>query len=81
MPGEIEPERAAVRPRVLPPSGAGDESVLLEEVVADKLARGERGYLRLIGPTGSGRTTALRHLAQCFGPGRGAVPRSDHRAA
>ena len=67
MQGEIQPERAAVRPRGLPHRCAGDESVLLEEVVAGKLARGERGYLRLIGPTGSGRTTALRHLAQCFG--------------
>jgi fluoroquinolone resistance protein len=65
---EIWPERAAVRPRVLPAGGAGGEPVLLEQLVANKLAQGAHGHLHLSGPTGSGRTTALRHLAQCFGP-------------
>lgn len=51
----------------MPIGGASGEPVLLEELVADMLARGARGHLHLVGPSGSGRTTALRHLSQCFG--------------
>ena len=57
-----------MRPRVLQASVRGSLPVLLEELVAERLAGGARGRLVIIGPPGSGRTTALRHLAQCLGP-------------
>lgn len=62
-----------MRPRVLPSGDALREPVLLEELVADRLERGPGGHLHLIGPPGSGRTKALRHLAYRFGARGGLV--------
>ena len=60
----MEPEQAPVRPRVRRDDGV--EALLLEEEVADLLDVGARGWIGLIGPSGCGRTTALRHLAAQF---------------
>ncbi len=61
----FEPLRAAVRPRVV--SSETGDSVLLEDEVADWLASRSR-MLEIVGGPGSGKTTALRHLAAVFGP-------------
>jgi uncharacterized protein YjbI with pentapeptide repeats len=60
----IVPERALVRPRVLSADSGG--SLLVEDVLQDLLDRRPRGSLRVVGPAGSGKTTALRHLAHVF---------------
>jgi uncharacterized protein YjbI with pentapeptide repeats len=57
----IQPEKAAVRPRVV--DVFNDESILLEEVIRELLAREHVGRVLICGPAGSGKTTALRHLA------------------
>jgi uncharacterized protein YjbI with pentapeptide repeats len=59
------PQRALVRPRVLLPE-SGD-SVLLEDEIRQLLETKGRGAVALVGPAGSGKTTALRHLAAVFG--------------
>src|SRR5262249_28104500 len=56
----IQPKRALVRPRVLASADADTE--LLEDAVADALAEGVRG-IAIVGAPGSGRTTALAHVA------------------
>jgi uncharacterized protein YjbI with pentapeptide repeats len=73
----IEPLRAAVRPRVVSPE-TGD-SVLLEDEVAEWL-EGQSRTLEIVGDAGSGRTTALRHLAAVFGPLQGIQWRDDVRS-
>lgn len=60
---DILPLRAAVRPRVF--TAAGD-AVLLEDEVARMLDEGSVGPFRLTGDPGSGKTTALQHLAAVF---------------
>lgn len=60
----IEPRRAAVRPRVL--VCAGGVARLLSEEVAELLARGQRAMVWLRGEVGSGKSTALAHLAAEF---------------
>jgi uncharacterized protein YjbI with pentapeptide repeats len=62
----ISPQRALVRPRVLLPE-SGD-SVRLEDEIRQLLATQGGGVVALLGPEGSGKTTALRHLAAVFGP-------------
>jgi len=57
----IQPEKAAVRPRVVSPLSG--ETVLLEEVIDDLVSRNFLGRVLIVGPAGSGKTTALRHLA------------------
>ncbi len=52
---------APVRPRVV--SEASGETLLLEEEVRRYLDEGAKGAIALIGPPGSGKTTALGHLA------------------
>jgi uncharacterized protein YjbI with pentapeptide repeats len=56
----FQPQRAPVKPRVLSPGG---EALPLEDEVRSLLDAGERGLIQIIGPPGSGKTTALQHLA------------------
>ena len=57
----VEPERAPVVPRArrMP----GGEVLPLEQIVMQFVRHGERGVIHLDGGPGSGKTTALRHLA------------------
>ena len=59
-PAMIEPRRAFVRPRVLSPITG--EALLLEDVVADEVRRGCGLPIQIVGGSGSGKSTALRHL-------------------
>ena len=53
----IQPERAPVRPRILAPeSGA---ALPLEEEIIRLLEEPTAGLIQLVGPPGSGNTTAL----------------------
>ncbi len=54
-------ERAPVRPRVI--SEHGEAPILLERLVADRLTQRRPGMLFLYGGPGSGKSTAIRHLA------------------
>lgn len=63
----IAPQLAAVRPRVHA-AGSG-EALLLEDEVRRLLDRGTRGVVALLGPAGSGKTAALRHLAAALPAG------------
>lgn len=62
--GPTTPRRAAVRPRVTVAGGTVPR--LLEAEVAELLARGEPVSVHLVGAPGSGRSTALAHLAAMF---------------
>jgi uncharacterized protein YjbI with pentapeptide repeats len=62
----IAPQHAAVRPRI--DSAASGEALLLEDEVRRLLDRGTRGVVALLGPAGSGKTVALRHLAAVLPP-------------
>jgi uncharacterized protein YjbI with pentapeptide repeats len=55
------PRRAEVRPRVVMPE-SGD-ALCLEDEVVSLAKRGLRGAVRITGPAGMGKTTALAHLA------------------
>ncbi len=55
-----------VRPRVLSPETG--ESLPLTDYVAPLLAAEDSGAIRLLGPPGSGKTTALGHLAGLVPP-------------
>src|SRR5262249_39274466 len=57
----LHPRRAPVRPRVR--STSGGEALLLEDEIQRLLEEGKFGKVQLIGPAGSGKTTALMHLA------------------
>src|SRR5437764_10955187 len=57
----IQPERAIVRPRAFAP-GSG-ESLLLEDEVRPFVEAGAPGLVGILGPAGSGKSVALRHLA------------------
>jgi uncharacterized protein YjbI with pentapeptide repeats len=59
-------ERAPVRPRVI--SEQGTTPVLLERLVLDRLSARSRGMLFIHGDPGSGKTTAMRHLAAVLPP-------------
>jgi uncharacterized protein YjbI with pentapeptide repeats len=63
----VTSSRAPVRPRVLGP--VTGEAVLLEDEVARWLSAGAVGLIELSGPPGSGKTTALAHLAASLPPG------------
>lgn len=60
----MTPRRAPVRPRVT--STHASEGVLLEDALESLLASSKRGSVLLDGPPGSGKTTALEHLAAVF---------------
>jgi uncharacterized protein YjbI with pentapeptide repeats len=64
----IVPKRAPVRPRVLSP--ATGETLLLEDLVRDLVAQKKRGLIQILGGIGSGKTTALGHLAEVMGDQR-----------
>ena len=57
---------ARVRPRVISPESG--EALPLESEVGPILAGHERGALRVSGPEGSGKTTALSYLARLIPP-------------
>jgi uncharacterized protein YjbI with pentapeptide repeats len=57
----IDPERAAVRPRVFAPKMV--DTLTLEDEVRQFLEAGKPGVIAILGAPGSGKTTALRHLA------------------
>jgi len=57
----ITPAVAAVRPRIVSPT-TGD-ALLLEDFVLQSVTSRGRGLIHLEGPKGSGKTTALKHLA------------------
>jgi len=57
----ISPRQAAVKPRVISSNSA--DAVQLAEVVESMLDEGPQGALELAGRSGSGKTSALAHLA------------------
>src|SRR5262249_12967349 len=57
----IEARRAPVRPRVF--TAQSVTSLVLEDEVRAFVEAGERGHIAILGPAGSGKTTALKHLA------------------
>src|SRR5262249_43127579 len=57
----IDPQRAAVRPRVL--ANGRNDALPLENEIQRFLDTGQRGAVAIFGPAGSGKTAALRHLA------------------
>lgn len=57
----LQPKLAIVRPRVISP--ATGEVLLLEDEVQSLIDRRRFGMIRLVGDPGSGKTTALTHLA------------------
>src|SRR4051794_18432298 len=67
----IQPERAPVQPRVL--SRYGGETLLLEDEVRRFAEACAHGGVEVLGPVGSGKTTALGHLAAVLPPGAGVL--------
>lgn len=59
-------ERAPVRPRAI--SADTLEAVLLEDEIGSLIQRGERGLVQIVGGPGSGKSTAVRHLAAVLPP-------------
>ncbi len=72
----VGPQRAAVVPRVL--SEISGDAFALEEVLLPHLGR--TGAIAILGPVGSGKTTALAHLAAVL-PGRLALFDGDANLA
>src|SRR6266446_5667735 len=60
----IEPKLAPVKPRVISPQTG--EVIPLEDVIRELLDSGFRGQIWIVGPAGTGKTTALHHLAAVF---------------
>jgi uncharacterized protein YjbI with pentapeptide repeats len=61
----LQPQRAPVKPRVLSPSG---ETLPLEDEVRALMEAREHGVIHITGPAGTGKTTALQHLAAVLLP-------------
>jgi flagellar biosynthesis GTPase FlhF len=57
----LEPRRAPVRPRVISP--VTRDTLPLDDEILDLIERRWRGVVWLTGGPGSGKTTALAHLA------------------
>ncbi|MSR63012.1 MAG: hypothetical protein EXS08_11260 [Planctomycetes bacterium] len=55
-----------VRPRVIDAAGGGPEPVRIEDAIERRLERGEERVLRIEGPPGSGKSTALEYLRLYF---------------
>ena len=64
--GELPTERARVRPRVISPGTS--EAVLLEDEIGPLIQQGECGFVQIVGGPGSGKSTALQHLAAILPP-------------
>src|SRR5262249_23899470 len=62
----ITPLRALVRPRVSIVTGG---ELLLDEAVREFVDSGAAGLIGVLGPAGSGKSAALRHLAATLPPG------------
>ena len=62
----VPPERARVRPRVISPITG--EAIPLDDEIGPLIQEGRWRYVGLIGGPGSGKTTALRHLAAVLPP-------------
>ena len=63
----IVPSQAIVRPRAVCPETG--ESLPLEEMVESFIERHSTGAIEIVGPPGSGKTTALAHLAEVISTG------------
>jgi uncharacterized protein YjbI with pentapeptide repeats len=63
----LTPVRAPVRPRIVSP--VSGDALLLEEELLSLAQRVKRGMVWLAGKPGSGRSTALAHLAAVLPPG------------
>ncbi|HEV3444121.1 MAG TPA: pentapeptide repeat-containing protein [Gemmataceae bacterium] len=75
----INPVRAAVKPRVLL---AGSEALPLEDEILSLIEAGKTGEVRLLGDAGSGKTTALQHLAAVLPTGAAVLlDEADHPMA
>jgi uncharacterized protein YjbI with pentapeptide repeats/energy-coupling factor transporter ATP-binding protein EcfA2 len=59
-------ERARVRPRVISPETG--EAILLDDKIGQVIQEGRPELIGLVGGPGSGKTTALRHLAAVLPP-------------
>jgi uncharacterized protein YjbI with pentapeptide repeats/energy-coupling factor transporter ATP-binding protein EcfA2 len=59
-------ERARVRPRVI--SAVTGEAIPLDDEIGQLIERGQRQFVGLVGGPGSGKSTALRHLAAVLPP-------------
>ncbi len=64
--GVLPIERARVRPRVISPGTS--EAVLLEDEIGPLIQNGASGLVQIVGGPGSGKSTALRHLAAILPP-------------
>jgi uncharacterized protein YjbI with pentapeptide repeats len=62
----IQPSRAAVRPRVYAPISG--ETVLLEDEIRGLVEKNASGWFAILGPAGSGKSTAIMHLAAALPP-------------
>jgi uncharacterized protein YjbI with pentapeptide repeats/energy-coupling factor transporter ATP-binding protein EcfA2 len=60
----IPPQHAPVKPRVF--SDGGTDALLLEDEISRLLELKAHGLVAILGPAGSGKTTAMQHLAAVF---------------
>ena len=56
----VRPEFAPVRPRVWSPESG--QTLLLEDEIRRHVQAGASGFVGILGPPGSGKSVALRHL-------------------
>jgi uncharacterized protein YjbI with pentapeptide repeats len=74
----IVPQRAPVKPRVISPTTG--EAIPLEDEIRSFLEAGTPALICLVGPPGSGKTTALRHLAAVLPPSAPVSLKDDAQA-
>jgi len=63
---ELSTSNRLVRPRIRPPDPEASVTLLLEDAIAERLARGETGVLWIRGQAGAGKRTALAYLRDRF---------------